>query len=71
MDMRYINSKQVKFPPHSNPRVNTTYPAKYGFTKDVVDLYQMLPYHNGRAQTNQKYGSDGGEFIIGRNSYMI
>jgi hypothetical protein len=55
----------VHFPPHENPRINTTDPAKYGFTKDVVDLYQMLPYVNTPANTNWNHGSDGGEFIKG------
>jgi hypothetical protein len=65
VDMRYLKSEYVQFPPHTNLPVSTTYPAKYGFTKDVVDLYQMLPYVKERGRTNWNYGSDGGEFIMG------
>jgi len=67
VDMRYLNSENVNLAPHRNPRLNTTYPAKYGFTKDVVDFYQMIPYVT-RHQTNWNYGSDAGEFIMGRGA---
>jgi len=62
IDMRYLESDFVHFPPHENPRINLTHPARYGFTKDVVDLYQMIPYVTG--YPNWNHGSDGGEFIL-------
>ncbi|KIW05980.1 uncharacterized protein PV09_03164 [Verruconis gallopava] len=63
ISMRYLNAEDVHFPPHTNPRVNLSLPAKYGLTKDVVDLYQMIPYVT--AEPNWNYGSDHGEFIMG------
>ncbi|KAK9778521.1 hypothetical protein SCAR479_04543 [Seiridium cardinale] len=62
IDMRYIQAEKVVFPPHKHLRIDTTKPAAYGFTKDVVDLWQMLPYHIG--STNWNFGSDGGEFLM-------
>jgi hypothetical protein len=61
VDMRYLKADSVHFPPHQDPAINNTFPAKYGFSKDVVDLYQMIPYV--KAQTNWNYGSDAGEFL--------
>jgi hypothetical protein len=63
VDMRYLDAESVDFPPHKNPSINTTHPAKYGFTKDVVDLYQMIPYVTGDPKWN--YVSDRGEFLQG------
>ncbi|KAK6066329.1 hypothetical protein SCUP515_10769 [Seiridium cupressi] len=62
IDMRYIQAEKVVFPPHKHLKIDTTKPAAYGFTKDVVDLWQMLPYHIGNTQWN--FGSDGGEFLM-------
>lgn len=64
IDMRYINAEDVVFAPHEHIRIDTTKAAEIGLTKDVVDLYQMLPYLAGRHGTNWNFGSDGGEFLM-------
>lgn len=63
IDMRYIKAENVVFPPHEHLRIDVSKPAAFGFTKDVVDLYQMLPYHI--AATEWNFGSDNGEFLMG------
>jgi hypothetical protein len=62
VDMRYIKAENVVFPPHKHLKLDVTKPAAYGFTKDVVDLYQMLPYHISEPEWN--FGSDHGEFLM-------
>ncbi|KAI0427706.1 hypothetical protein F5Y09DRAFT_315450 [Xylaria sp. FL1042] len=62
IDMRYIEAESVVFPPHKYIRIDTTKAAELGLTKDVVDLYQMLPYHIG--DTNWNFGTDQGEFLM-------
>ncbi|KAH9891446.1 hypothetical protein F4778DRAFT_751613 [Xylariomycetidae sp. FL2044] len=62
IDMRYINAEDVAFPPHRHLPIDLTKPAALGLTKDVVDLYQMLPYY--LEQPNWNYGSDHGEFLM-------
>ncbi|KAI0804275.1 hypothetical protein GGR55DRAFT_659292 [Xylaria sp. FL0064] len=62
IDMRYIEAEKVVFPPHKHIRIATTKAAELGLTKDVVDLYQMLPYHIG--DTNWNFGTDAGEFLM-------
>lgn len=63
IDMQYLNKEQVAFPPHTECPLNLKYPARYGLTKDVVDMYQMIPYVTGFPNWN--HGSDGGEFVHG------
>lgn len=63
IDMRYLNEDQVHFPPYKEYPINLTHPARYGLTKDVVDIYQMIPYVHGEGNWN--YGSDHGEFVGG------
>lgn len=62
IDMRYIRAENVMFPPHKHLKIDITKPAGFGFTKDVVDLYQMLPYHITEPEWN--FGSDHGEFLM-------
>jgi hypothetical protein len=62
IDMRYIKAENVVFPPHKHLKIDVSKPAAYGFTKDVVDLWHMLPYHIGSTEWN--FGSDGGEFLM-------
>ncbi|PSK46361.1 Histone deacetylase phd1 [Elsinoe australis] len=63
IDMRYIRAEHVAFAPHKHLRINTTQLAQFGLSKDVVDLWQMLPYKtNGHTEWN--FGSDGGEFLF-------
>ncbi|KAJ9611354.1 hypothetical protein H2200_004538 [Cladophialophora chaetospira] len=66
ISMRYINLENVHYPPHNAPRnINLTIPARFGFTKDVVDLYQLIPHIHDHAYPNWNHGSDHGEFIMG------
>jgi len=47
--MRYIEEADVVFAPHAtSKRINIHEMARWGFTKDVVDLLQMLPYKTTR-----------------------
>jgi hypothetical protein len=62
--MRYLKPENVVFPPHHSPAINTSYPAEFGLTKNVVDLYQMIPYITGWP-INWEFGNDGGEFLQG------
>ncbi|KAI1324249.1 hypothetical protein F5Y16DRAFT_381649 [Xylariaceae sp. FL0255] len=69
IDMRYIDARMVNFPPHKHQPIDITKAAALGLTKDVVDMYQMIPYHPrylhrfGVSNTNWNFGSDGGELI--------
>lgn len=62
ISMRYINAEDVAFPPHTENPVNITEAARYGLTKDVVDMMQMVPYYT--SFPNWNHGSDAGEFIF-------
>ncbi|KAI0475387.1 hypothetical protein GGR56DRAFT_695075 [Xylariaceae sp. FL0804] len=44
IDMRYLAAGSVAFPPHRHLPVDPRGPARFGVAKDVVDLWQMLPY---------------------------
>ena len=63
VEMRYIEVDKVHLPPHKNPRINNAHPARFGFTKDVVDMYQLIPYIEDYMSPNWNFGSDAGEFI--------
>lgn len=63
VDMRYLIAEQVAYPPHKEHPINLKYPARYGRTKDIVDMYQMIPYVVG--QPNCNHGSEADEFIMG------
>ena len=63
IDMRYLPASSVSFPPHKLLPLDLTQPARYGVSKDVVDLWQMIPYRNPDSETNWNFGSDGGEFV--------
>ncbi|KAI1870623.1 uncharacterized protein JN550_005166 [Neoarthrinium moseri] len=63
IDMRYLDAGDVAFPPHRHQKIDTSKPAAYGFAKDVVDLWQMLPYRISSRHTNWNFGSDGDEFL--------
>lgn len=63
IDMRYLDETQVAFPPHKDRPIDRKYPARFGLTKNVVDMYQMIPYVNG--PPNWNHGSDAGEFVGG------
>lgn len=63
IDMRYIRAEHVAFAPHKQLRINTTQLAQFGLSKDVVDLWQMLPYKTD-GHTEWNFGSDGGEFLF-------
>ena len=62
IDMRYINAESVAFAPHQHLRINLSEAAKFGLARDVVDLWQMMPYHI--SSPNWNFGSDGGEFLM-------
>ncbi len=62
IDMRYLNPSDVHFPPHEPP-IGLTQPIHFGFTKDVVTLYQLIPFVTGYANWN--HISDSGDFILG------
>ena len=64
IQLRYLEPSQVHFPPHTPPHaINLTHPARYGFTKNVIDLCQLIPYITDEPQWN--FGSDHGEFLMG------
>lgn len=63
IDMRYFPATSVSHPPHTHLPLNLTQPARYGLSKDVVDLWQMLPYCIHHSLPNWNYGSDDGEFL--------
>lgn len=63
IDMRYLPASSVSFPPHEHLPLDLTEPARYGVSKDVVDLWQMIPYRNEYSETNWNFGSDHGEFL--------
>ncbi|KAI1169655.1 hypothetical protein F4777DRAFT_592556 [Nemania sp. FL0916] len=69
INLGYVNAENVVFPPHEHLRIDTAQAAELGLTKDVVDLYQMLPYNIGHmrrsGQTNWNFGTDRGEFVLG------
>ncbi|KAI0018171.1 hypothetical protein F4780DRAFT_771898 [Xylariomycetidae sp. FL0641] len=62
IDMCYIDAENVVFPPHKHLPVDTRKAAEIGLHKNVVDLYQMLPYKIGGANWN--FGSDDDEFLM-------
>lgn len=62
ISMQYINADDVAFPPHTQDPVNITDAARFGLTKDVVDVMQMVPYYRGFPNWN--FGSDAGEFLF-------
>lgn len=62
VDMRYLDAEDVHLPPHNSPRINNSHPARFGFTKDVVDMFQLVPYV--KDYPNWNYGSDAGEFVM-------
>lgn len=64
IDMRYIKASNVAFAPHKHLRVNTSEAARFGLSKDVVDLWQMMPYHTKHSQPDWNFGSDAGEFLF-------
>ncbi|KAI0129607.1 hypothetical protein BJ170DRAFT_282113 [Xylariales sp. AK1849] len=64
IDMRYIDAASIVFPPHKNLKIDTTKPAAFGVSKDVVDLWQMLPYQTRYRGPNWNFGSDAGEFLM-------
>ncbi|ROW07316.1 hypothetical protein VMCG_03747 [Cytospora schulzeri] len=63
IDMRYLPASSISFPPHKHLPLNLTQPARYGVSKEVVDLWQMIPYANEHFETNWNFGSDAGEFL--------
>ncbi|KAI1333736.1 hypothetical protein F5Y15DRAFT_410133 [Xylariaceae sp. FL0016] len=63
IDMRYIKASNVVFAPHRHLRIDIKKAAELGISKDVVDLYQMMPYHLEEPIWN--FGSDHGEFLLG------
>ncbi|ROV90685.1 hypothetical protein VSDG_08285 [Cytospora chrysosperma] len=65
INMRYLPASSVAFPPHKHLPLDLTHPARYGVSKYVVDLWQMIPYRieNSEAEVNWNFGSDGGEFL--------
>lgn len=65
IDMRYIPASSLSFPPHNHLPLDLTQPARYGVSKDVVDLWQMIPYRHPDSDTNWNQGSDGGELLRG------
>ncbi|KUI56466.1 hypothetical protein VP1G_03771 [Cytospora mali] len=65
IDMRYLSASSVSFPPHKHLPLDLTQPARYGVSKDVVDLWQSIPYLNHHSDTNWNFGSDAGEFLQG------
>ncbi|THY15617.1 hypothetical protein D6D00_09267 [Aureobasidium pullulans] len=64
IDMQYIPASSVSFAPHTNNSISLRHAALFGLEKQVVDLLQMLPYHDG-SQPNWNFGSDNGEFLFG------
>ncbi|KAF4547461.1 E3 ubiquitin-protein ligase listerin-like protein [Elsinoe fawcettii] len=67
IDMGYIKAEDVDFAPHKHLRISTEELAQLGWAKDVVDLWQMMPYftnrHGGRGSVEWNFGSDAGEFL--------
>lgn len=61
--MGYMEASDFAWPPHDNPRIDTEELALYGFTKDVVDLMQLLPYRTEAGVEKWNFGTDAGEFI--------
>lgn len=65
IEMRYLPASSVAFPPHKHLPLDLTQPARYGVSKDVVDLWQMIPYRIEHSDANWNFGSDAGEFLMG------
>lgn len=63
--MGYMEEAHFAWPPHNETRIDTEELALYGFTKDVVDLMQLLPYRMESSVENWNFGTDAGEFIKG------
>lgn len=62
--MGYMEHADFAWPPHDQPlRIDTEELALYGFTKDVVDLMQLLPYRIDSNVENWNFGTDQGEFL--------
>ncbi|THX13156.1 hypothetical protein D6D17_03447 [Aureobasidium pullulans] len=64
IDMQYIPAPSVSFAPHTTNPISLHHAALFGLEKQVVDLLQMLPYHDG-SQPDWNFGSDNGEFLFG------
>ncbi|THZ25473.1 hypothetical protein D6C89_04345 [Aureobasidium pullulans] len=64
IDMQYIPASSVSFAPHTTNPISPRHAALFGLEKQVVDLLQMLPYHDG-SQPDWNFGSDNGEFLFG------
>ncbi|KAK8038327.1 hypothetical protein PG994_015094 [Apiospora phragmitis] len=65
IDMRYLRAEDVDFPPHRHlPLPTAQIAAKLGLSRDVVDLWQMLPYVVRWTHPEWNFGSDGGEFLM-------
>ncbi|THZ19937.1 hypothetical protein D6C91_04941, partial [Aureobasidium pullulans] len=64
INMQYIPASSVSFAPHTTNPISLRHAALFGLEKQVVDLLQMLPYHDG-SQPDWNFGSDNGEFLFG------
>ncbi|THY93222.1 hypothetical protein D6C93_05692 [Aureobasidium pullulans] len=64
VDMQYIPASSISFAPHTTNPISLRHAALFGLEKQVVDLLQMLPYHDG-SQPDWNFGSDNGEFLFG------
>ncbi|THW09104.1 hypothetical protein D6D24_08661, partial [Aureobasidium pullulans] len=64
IDMQYIPASSISFAPHTTNPISLHHAALFGLEKQVVDLLQMLPYHDG-SQPDWNFGSDNGEFLFG------
>lgn len=66
VEMRYILADNVAFPPHDSPGINLTEAHRYGLTKDVTDLLQMMPRVTGHGAWDYTYNRRGErEFMFG------
>lgn len=64
IEMGYLPPTSVSFAPHTSCPISLKHAALFGLEKQVVDLLQLLPYHDG-TEPNWNFGSDQGEFLYG------
>ncbi|THW27778.1 hypothetical protein D6D23_02527 [Aureobasidium pullulans] len=63
--MRWLPEDQVHFAPHTSKPINIKEAARLGISKQVVDLYQLLPYVQEDVKTRFGHWDGGAYYLFG------